>query len=342
MPYRVIQWYTGSIARQQIRLIQQHPDLELVGAVVHHQDKAGKDIGEILHGKPIGIETIGDLEVALGLDADVVLYNAPFERYDEIIRILASGKNVVTPSAAFYPQARPEFDDLQAACEQGNASLLGTGVNPGFAGDVLPLVASSLCARVRGVEIRELGDLRGWDPFMLTEVMRFGREVEELEQDAEYFEFMSNSFQQSCRMLAEALGFEVESVTTEPSFARAKRDLLDGRVKAGSVGGIRLVVSVTAGGRTVVSEDLQWRIDKDLDPQWPADPDAGDWQITIDGDPCVRLGASVFGSKGSSGAGRLATAARMVNSIRDVCSAEAGILTAATAPMPRCWNVPPG
>ncbi len=101
MPYRVIQWYTGSIARQQIRLIQQHPDLELVGAVVHHQDKAGKDIGEILRGKPIGIETIGDLEVALGLDADVVLYNAPFERYDEIIRILASGKNVVTPSAAF-------------------------------------------------------------------------------------------------------------------------------------------------------------------------------------------------------------------------------------------------
>jgi hypothetical protein len=30
----------------------------------------------------------------------------------------------------------------------------------------------------------------------------------------------------------------------------------------------------------------------------------------------------------------------MVNSIRDVCSAEPGILTAATAPMPRCWNVP--
>jgi len=248
MPYRVIQWYTGSIARQQIRLIRQHPELELVGAVVYHADKAGKDVGEILREQPIGLKTMGEAEVALGLDADVVLYNAPFERYDEIIRILASGKNVITPSAAFYPRNRPEFDDLQRACEQGGATLLGTGVNPGFAGDVLPLVASSLCARVRSVEIRELGDLRGWDPFMLTEVMRFGRAVEELEKDADYFEFMSNSFEQSCCMLAEALGFEVESVATQPSFARATRDLLDGRVKAGTVGGIRLVVSVIAGG----------------------------------------------------------------------------------------------
>ena len=340
MPYRVIQWYTGSIARQQIRLIRQHPELELVGAVVYHADKAGKDVGEILREQPTGLKTIGEAEMALGLDADVVLYNAPFERYDEIIRILASGKNVITPSAAFYPRNRPEFDDLQSACEQGGATLLGTGVNPGFAGDVLPLVASSLCARVRSVEIRELGDLRGWDPFMLTEVMRFGRAVEELEKDADYFEFMSNSFEQSCCMLAEALGFEVESVATQPSFARATRDLLDGRVKAGTVGGIRLVVSVIAGGKPVVSEDLQWRLDNELDPQWPADPDAGEWQITIDGDPSVRISASVFGSAGLSGSGKLATAARMVNSIRDVCSAEPGILTAATAPMPRCWNVP--
>ena len=98
------------IIDEKIRLIQQHPDLELVGAVVHHQDKAGKDVGEILRGQPIGLKTIGESEAALGLHADVVLYNAPFERYDEIIRILASGKNVITPSAAFYPRSRPEFN----------------------------------------------------------------------------------------------------------------------------------------------------------------------------------------------------------------------------------------
>ena len=115
MSYRVIQWYTGSIAREQIRLVRQHPELELVGAVVHHEDKVGKDVGELAGGATMGVTTVGQADDALQLEADVVLYNAPFERYDEIVRILASGMNVITPSAAFFPEARPEFGDLSAA-----------------------------------------------------------------------------------------------------------------------------------------------------------------------------------------------------------------------------------
>ena len=131
MSYRVIQWYTGAIAREQIRLIQENPTLELVGAVVHHEHKAGKDVGEIISSEPLGITTLASLEAALELNADVVLYNAPFERYDEILKILAAGMNVITPSGGFYPRSRPEYDELVAACQQGQATLLGTGVNPG-------------------------------------------------------------------------------------------------------------------------------------------------------------------------------------------------------------------
>ena len=184
MTYRVIQWYTGAIAREQIRMLEDKPEAELVGAVVHHKEKSGIDLGEITKGPAMGITTVGNIDDGLAIDADVVLYNAPFERYDEIIRILESGKNVITPSAAFYPSIRPELSELEAACRKGGVSLLGTGVNPGFAGDVLPLVASSLCARVDHVHIQEVGELSGWDPFMLTEVMKFGKEVEELEKDA--------------------------------------------------------------------------------------------------------------------------------------------------------------
>ena len=344
MSYRVIQWYTGAIAREQIGMIQRNPELELVGAVVHHEEKARIDVGVITKGRATGITTVGDLDAGLAIDADVVLYNAPFERYDEIIRILESGKNVITPSAAFYPKSRPEFGELEAACKKGGVSLLGTGVNPGFAGDVLPLVASSLCASVETVHIQEVGDLTGWDPFLLTEVMKFGREVAELEQDASYFDLMTNSFQQSCRMLAEALNFDVDDITTRPGFARAKRDLLDGRVEQGTVGGIHLQVVVQANGSPVVTEDLYWLLDKDLDltqdPNWNLDPDAGEWKIEIAGHPGVKLGVTLSSPRGLGSAGQVATGARMVNSIRDVCEAATGILTAATAPMPRCWNFP--
>ena len=170
--------------------------------------------------------------------------------------------------------------------------------------------------------------------------MRFGREVEDLEKDADYFDFMTNSFQQSCRMLAEALSFDVETVTTKPAFARARTDLLNGRVKAGTVGGIHLQVSVISNGLPVVTEDLMWRVGEDLDPTWSTEPDAGVWSVEIEGDPSIRIGASLSGGKSHSASGILATAARMINSIPDVCSARPGILTVANAPMPRCWNVP--
>ena len=94
MSFRVIQWYTGSIAREQIRMIQHNPELELVGAVVHHEEKAGIDIGVITKSENVGVTTVGNIDDGLAIQADVVLYNAPFERYDEIIRILESGKNV--------------------------------------------------------------------------------------------------------------------------------------------------------------------------------------------------------------------------------------------------------
>ena len=56
MPYRVIQWYTGSIASEQIRLIARHPELTLAGAVVHHEEKVGRDAGEIAGIAPLGVE----------------------------------------------------------------------------------------------------------------------------------------------------------------------------------------------------------------------------------------------------------------------------------------------
>ena len=35
---RVIQWYTGVIAKHQIRLVHSHPSMELVGGYVHHAE----------------------------------------------------------------------------------------------------------------------------------------------------------------------------------------------------------------------------------------------------------------------------------------------------------------
>ena len=41
MTYRVIQWSTGNVGHHAVRLIAEHPDLELVGLWVHSADKVG-------------------------------------------------------------------------------------------------------------------------------------------------------------------------------------------------------------------------------------------------------------------------------------------------------------
>ena len=46
MTYRVIQWATGNVGRAAVEGVLAHPDLELVGAYVYSDAKAGRDVGD--------------------------------------------------------------------------------------------------------------------------------------------------------------------------------------------------------------------------------------------------------------------------------------------------------
>src|SRR5678815_1979857 len=98
MAYRVIQWGTGNVGAFALRCIVQHPELDLVGVLVHAKDKVGKDAGTLSGLQDVGVAATDDVDAVLGLDADCVCYTAtadlrPFEAIEDICRILASGKN---------------------------------------------------------------------------------------------------------------------------------------------------------------------------------------------------------------------------------------------------------
>jgi 2,4-diaminopentanoate dehydrogenase len=97
MAYRVIQWATGNVGRAAVEGIIAHPDLELVGAWVHSPNKAGRDVGALCGIGPLGVLATGDEDRLLALDADCVLYSPLLPDTAQVIRILESGKNVVTP-----------------------------------------------------------------------------------------------------------------------------------------------------------------------------------------------------------------------------------------------------
>ena len=111
MAYRGIQWGTGNVGAFALRSVIQHPELELVGVVVHSREKAGRDAGSLCGLSQVGVSSMDDVDAALALDADCVCYAAtanirPFEAIEDICRILASGKNVV--SCSVVPLVHPK------------------------------------------------------------------------------------------------------------------------------------------------------------------------------------------------------------------------------------------
>ena len=140
---RVIQWATGSVGRHAVAAVHGHPDLELVGALVYSNAKAGRDIGDACGIGAIGVTATKNPDEIVALDADRVLYMPqgemnPMGALDDIYRLLASGKNVV--STAVTGLVCP----LESVCAAGQTSFHATGIEPGWAAEVLPLTMSGI------------------------------------------------------------------------------------------------------------------------------------------------------------------------------------------------------
>ena len=54
MALRVVVCFTGGVGSQVVRLLHDDPGFELVGVLVYHEDKDGRDAGEV-----VGIGNIG-------------------------------------------------------------------------------------------------------------------------------------------------------------------------------------------------------------------------------------------------------------------------------------------
>src|SRR3954462_7098859 len=187
MPYRVIQWATGTFGVHGVPAIVSHPALELAGLWVHSDSKAGRDAGEICGIDPVGVVATQDADSLLfDTDADCICYTAnsdirPDGVIDDICKMLAAGKNVVNTSYVplLYPKAAGVgvHDRLQAACLEGGTSFYSSGIDPGYGNVGVTVGALALCKEVRTVRMMEIVNSAPWDnPFTMFEIMGFGKE----------------------------------------------------------------------------------------------------------------------------------------------------------------------
>jgi hypothetical protein len=332
--YRVIQWATGSIGQISIRHFVDNPSFELVGAFVTSAEKEGRDAGEIAGLEPVGVPATRDFEGLLGRPADCVNYAPLYIDVEELATILRAGKNVVTPVGFVYPKALdPDVvQKLEEACRDGESTLHGAGIHPGFAGDLLPTTVSRLCSRIDQIVVQEIAELKEHPSTKMNfEGLGFGRDPDEARATpSPLIHTMESIFRESMLLLADALGVTSDETTTVFDVAVAKRDLevRSGRIAKGRVAGMRHEWITWSGGDPVIIFRSFWKMDDDLDPYW--DYGSNKYQVSITGLPSMKieLSPTAVHPGGDIGYwGRIWTAMNAVNAIPAVVAAEPGIKT---------------
>jgi 4-hydroxy-tetrahydrodipicolinate reductase len=326
---RVLSYGLGPIGQRAARLVLGKRRLELAGAVDVAPELAGGDLGEVL----------GDARAAgvpIAPDLDSALRRAPFdaalhctssflpEIAEQLIALARAGIDVVSSSEELllpdlqHPQLSARIAGAAAA---GGATIVGTGVNPGYVMDFAAVVASAVCADVRAVRCVRVVDA-ATRRLPLQRKVGAGLSPAEFEARRQGGRFGHIGMRESVALLARALELELVAIeqTLEPVLATEARVTPHLTVPQGSVAGIHNVGrGLGSRGEPVIELDLSMYVGA----REPRD------EVHLQGSPDVHL--CFLGGV----AGDEATAAVLVNTLPQVVAAAPGLLTVLDLPPPR-------
>jgi 4-hydroxy-tetrahydrodipicolinate reductase len=320
---RVIQFGLGPIGCATARLVHERENLELVGAVDIDPAKIGTDVGELIGlGRALGIEVKARL-AEVGGPADVVVHttNSFFDLFiDELLEILAAGLDIVSTSEELtfpwldHPDQAAQVD---GAARRAGKTVLGTGVNPGFLMDALPLFMTSISQRVDHIDIaRVVNASQRRGPFQAK--IGSGMTVELFQSKMAEGRMGHVGLIQSTAMILDSLGKELVRFEShvDPIVAEVpvRSEFFD--VQPGLVRGMHQTARAYTGDGEFLS--LTFRAALGEEPAYDA--------ITVSG--CPDLSVRLRGTNGD-----LATVAIAVNAIRRAREAAPGLVTMRDLPI---------
>jgi len=338
MSYKVIQWTTGHVAREAVKGIVAHPELELVGAYAWSRNKVGRDVGELCGIDPLGIAATNDVDALLSMDADCVCYMPNWPNIDEMVRMLEAGLNVVSSYFVTGTSLGEEQRGrLVKAAEKGKATLFGSGIFPGFAPFIAGMMASA-SLDFRCVRFLESVDLSHYEAFANFANLGWGQPPEK--KWAEMNQLALGTYSECIDLIADMLRVPIteKRFDYEHAITPNDREFFGFPVPAGTIAGQKCVWSGMVGDQVVVQLDVCWKAGNGLQPDWPL---FHGYTMEIEGNPNIRTRVT-FSPSGtrtkdpSAGGADLAnqvTAMPVVNAIPAVCDASPGIKTYADLPL---------
>ena len=302
-------------------------------------DKEGRDAGAIARREPTGVLATRSVDEILALDADVVIHAArlapPYGSHDaDILRLLAAGKNVISINGYSHPQywGGERLAALEAACQKGGASLIGAGLNPGYAGEQLAVVATGVCTEVDHIEVVESVDCRAVrSPDYVFKILGFGAEPGAVDPNDPAWgpsSSLNGMYAEVLATMAERLGMPLDRVDTEHRVFAASTDLQigAGTIPQGRVSHFNWRWHGIVQGTPRLTMSIHWYMETThLD-----DPHPPLWRIHVQGQPGVRISLDMekrAGDTSPTSAEQIAVAGTVINAIPIVCAAPPGIVT---------------
>jgi 4-hydroxy-tetrahydrodipicolinate reductase len=327
MPTKVMIMGLGPIGAGVARQLLSRSNFKIVAAVDIDPAKAGKDLGDVLGtGKRSGVTVVADAAAAIRKakpQVAVLCTSSSLKRvWPQLEGVLRLKLPIVsTTEELAYPwfSNRLLARKIDAAAKKARVAVVGTGVNPGFAMDTLPITLTAICERVESVRVERVQDARIRRlPFQ--QKIGSGLTPEQFAEKVKDLSVRHVGLTESVAMIADALGWKLDRITDEiqPKIAQAPVESQFLKVAAGRVCGI-----VQDGIGYVAGES---RIELHMQAYLGA-PETYD-RVRIEGSP--RLDVKAYGGYH----GDVATASITVNTIPNVLRAAPGLHTMRSLALP--------
>lgn len=326
---RVIIYGCGVMGRKVTQALLDKISFEIVGAVDINPEIVGKDLGEILESpEKMGVVIEKDAEAVFSqVKAQAVVLTTTSHLkgvFPQIVQCLKAGLNVVsTCEELSYPwKSNPELArELDSMAKEQDVSVVGTGINPGYLMDTLPLILTAPCLNVSSVKVkRMMNSAKRRLPFQVK--VGTGMTREEFREKIENKTITGHvGLLESINMIADGLGWELDDAVElppEPVISDREINTAVGLIEPGNVVGLTSLAYGMKNGNKIIS--LEFCANAAIDEEFD--------EIVIEGEPNIHQ-KIIGGVHGDIG-----TVAVTINTIPRAISAPAGIIVMKDLPPP--------
>lgn len=326
-PIKVMHFGLGPIGAAVVKQVANRKGFKIVGGIDIDPAKAGRDLGEVAGiGRPLKVKVSADARKAIkSAKPDVVVLctssslKKVLPQIEEILQlkvaIVSTTEELAYPTRANIRYARV----IHELAKKYKVAVLGTGVNPGFVMDALPIAVTGVCERVDAVRVDRVQDARIRRlPFQ--QKIGAGLTREQFQKKVDDASVRHVGLTESVSMIADALGWKLDRITDEiqPKMAASTVASEFLAVDPGYVCGIVQDGIGYRDGKALITLHMEAYLGA------PETYDA----IEISGSPALKL-------KFDGGVhGDVATASIVVNSLPKILDVAPGLHTMRDMPLP--------